>query len=63
MTLWSIERCEHESLDSLLAAYLAEPQHHGKVPSNTTVLELLQWSHARLTERERAVIAQPRDPE
>ena len=32
----------HNSLDELLADFIT---HTGKVPSKTTVLELLEWSH------------------
>lgn len=39
----------HEALDSLLAQYLVA---HGRaLPSTTTAMDLLQWSHARLGER------------
>ncbi len=38
----------HSSLDELFADYLS--QHTGKLPSNTTVLELLQWSYQQAKE-------------
>ena len=36
----------HAALDALLATYLAS--HRGKVPSNTTVTELMEWSAEQL---------------
>lgn len=33
----------HEAFDRLIAAYLA--QNPGKLPSNTTCMELMQWSY------------------
>ena len=38
----------HNSLDELYADYLA--QNPGKLPSNTTVLELLHWSYQQTKE-------------
>lgn len=38
----------YNNLDELYADYLA--QHTGKLPSNTTVLELLQWSYQQTKE-------------
>lgn len=38
----------HASLDELYADYLT--QNKGKLPSNTTVLELLQWSYQQTKE-------------
>jgi hypothetical protein len=37
----------HQGLDLLLAQFLADPGNVAKLPSNTTVMELLIWSHAR----------------
>jgi hypothetical protein len=38
-------RRQHESLDRLLAAFLCD--NPDKLPSNTTVMELAEWSHTR----------------
>lgn len=38
----------HRHLDELMADYLMF--NPGKVPSNTTVLELMQWSYIQTTE-------------
>lgn len=38
----------HNSLDELFADYIT--QNTGKYPSNTTVLELLQWSYQQTKE-------------
>ncbi len=37
----------HQGLDLLLAQFLADQDNIAKLPSNTTVMELLVWSHAR----------------
>jgi hypothetical protein len=43
-------RRQHNSLDRLLAAFLLE--NPGKFPSTTTVMELAEWSHARMQNAE-----------
>jgi hypothetical protein len=41
-------RMLHEHLDELLADYLQ--QHLGKLPSTTSVMELLVWAHEQTIE-------------
>lgn len=38
----------HEALDELIADWLSEQSlASGKRPSNTTIMELMEWSHAQ----------------
>lgn len=38
----------HDAFDELIADYLT--WNRGKVPSNTTAMELMEWSHAQTIE-------------
>jgi hypothetical protein len=40
----------HEQMDELIADYLAH--HRGKLLSNTTLMELMQWSHRQTVDPE-----------